>query len=400
MRLSRQRLVFGLVFAGSFLTGVCAVAFINCAMDPYGVFGARTVLGVNALKPRPDVMVADIKFIVGTRSRPDALILGNSRAEVGFDPAHPVFQARGLRAFNAAVPGVGIQYAADALQRFAEVDDVRLAVVGVDFLDFLYASDHAAASRPSLERTSSRKVRLLALFSTTALADSVRTFLIQRQSNAAILRSDGFNPMLDYIGIAQTEGYSALFRQRAQESAVNLAKQPHNLYVGGDRHSPAYGALRTLLRTAGEHRIDLQLVIYPYHVVLMSQLKQAGLWPLFETWKADVAALADEARQSGVQVSLWDFACPDAVTAERVPAPDDRKTAMRWYWEAGHFKKELGDRILGAVLDDRAPLRSDGFGFKLNAANVSERNAACRSSLGAGAEGFSALIQNTAASRP
>src|SRR6185503_15089760 len=119
-------------------------------------------------KPRPDAMLADIKFIVGTHARADALILGNSRAEVGFDPRHPAFAARALRAFNAAVPGSDMDYMLAAFRRL--MPTTKVAVVGIDFVDFLYSPAVAGPSLPVFRN--SITTRTVALFSTTALLDS------------------------------------------------------------------------------------------------------------------------------------------------------------------------------------------------------------------------------------
>jgi hypothetical protein len=134
---------------------------------------------------------------------------------------------------------------------------------------------------------------------------------------------------------------------------------------------------------SGEKGIDLRLVIYPYHLLLMLQLQDAGFWPLFEEWKADVATLSDDARRRGVHVSLWDFGCPNELTAEAVPPEGERGAAMQWYWEAGHFKKELGDLVLARVLGAGDSNGADGFGLELTTANVGERNKACRAALAA-----------------
>jgi hypothetical protein len=376
----RLRRTFAILFGSTTIACLSVVALFNYLMDPYAIFGVKTMAGVNAIKPRPDAMLGDIKYIVGSRFRPDALILGNSRAEVGFDPSHSAFTARHMRGFNAAVPGTGIDDAADAFQRFEGTTHLQFAIIGIDFLDFLYSPDTGALPPPTPSSdASSTRAKLLALFSTTALADSIKTLRIQRQQNPATLRGDGFNPMLDYREIAATEGYSALFRQRAQESARNLARRPHNLDVGGRRVSPSFSALRTILRTAAENGTEVALVIYPYHLLLLSQFEDAGLWPLFEQWKEDVAAISDEARQNGGRVVLWDFACPNGFTAEAIPAEGDRKSAMQWYWEGGHFKKELGDRVLARVL--REAEATDAFGLELTLANVRDRNRSCREDL-------------------
>jgi hypothetical protein len=186
--------------------------------------------------------------------------------------------------------------------------------------------------------------------------------------------------MLDYLDIAATEGYAVLFRQRAEQSARQLAREPHNLYTEGNRQSPGFSALESVLRIAGQKGVDVQLVIYPYHLLLMLQIESAGLWPLFEEWKADVAALSDGARRRGVRVTLWDFGCPDRLTAEAVPGDGERKATMQWYWEAGHFKKELGDLVLARIFGDDQ-YSGEGFGVQLTSENVATRNNACREAL-------------------
>jgi len=139
--------------------------------------------------------------------------------------------------------------------------------------------------------------------------------------------------------------------------------------------------LESVLRIAGENGVDVQLVIYPYHLLLMLQIEAAGLWPLLEQWKADVAALSDEARRRGVRVTLWDFSCPDRLTAEAVPGDRERKATMRWYWEAGHFKKELGDLVLARVFGQDDQYSGEGFGVQLTSENAAARNNACRAAL-------------------
>jgi len=60
---------------------------------------------------------------------------------------------------------------------------------------------------------------------------------------------------------------------------------------------------------------------------------------------------------------LWDFSGCHSVTIEDVPASGDLRSEMRWYWEAGHFKKELGDLVLDKVLDHPDPQRKVPAGF-------------------------------------
>ena len=46
-----------------------------------------------------------------------------------------------------------------------------------------------------------------------------------------------------------------------------------------------------------------------------------------------------------MDVELWDFTGFSPYTAEQVPRPGDTRTELQWYWEAGHFKKSLGDLL-------------------------------------------------------
>jgi 6,7-dimethyl-8-ribityllumazine synthase len=53
---------------------------------------------------------------------------------------------------------------------------------------------------------------------------------------------------------------------------------------------------------------------------------------------------------------------------------------MRWYWEAGHFKKELGDLVLDKLFDysNRESTVPVGFGVLLTPSNIEARLADIR----------------------
>ena len=87
-----------------------------------------------------------------------------------------------------------------------------------------------------------------------------------------------------------------------------------------------------------------QVVIYPYHGHLLEICRTTGLWPLFEDWKRKLTDLV--ATEGGSQAVLWDFSGYHQYAVERVPKRGDRTTAVRWYWEAGHFKSTLGHEVL------------------------------------------------------
>lgn len=67
-------------------------------------------------------------------------------------------------------------------------------------------------------------------------------------------------------------------------------------------------------------------------------LERLGLGALFAQWKRLVFALA---------------------------ARGDRRTQLQYYWEAGHFKKALGNRMIARMLGEE-----NGFGRKLDAGDI------------------------------
>jgi len=71
---------------------------------------------------------------------------------------------------------------------------------------------------------------------------------------------------------------------------------------------------------------------------------------------------------------------------------------MRWYWEAGHFKKQLGDLVLDRILGEALPAEASDFGIDLVPGTVETRIAGCRVSLAAMRQRFPALAHE--ASRP
>ncbi len=83
------------------------VAF-NLVVDPYGLFQVVDVPGVNRVKSQASERGSLFKHVSLERMHPSGLILGNSRAEIGFDPESPAWPPWARPVFNLALPGAGI----------------------------------------------------------------------------------------------------------------------------------------------------------------------------------------------------------------------------------------------------------------------------------------------------
>ena len=86
---------------------------------------------------------------------------------------------------------------------------------------------------------------------------------------------------------------------------------------------------------------------------------------LFADWKRLMVANVQFHVERGGKVEVWDFSGLSTETQEAIPAKGDRQTHLSYYWEAGHFKKKLGDLVMARLLGNQS-----NFGIKLNKSNI------------------------------
>ncbi|WP_341929961.1 hypothetical protein [Methyloversatilis discipulorum] len=329
---------------------LAAVALFNAFIDPWGLHGLVRIDGVNAVKIRPERAIGELKLARALRHQPDALILGNSRADIDLDPAHDTLTTLAQRPFNLAEPGAALTAQVHQLEALLEAGHrPRLLLVGLELFDLLNAEPLRRTHwRPRDDLwAQQRATRLQSVITLSALGDSLLTLRAQRDPYAATLRDDGFNPLRDYDGMAAREGYAPLFRQRAAENArrIGAHRWPSRLDATAD-----FIALRRLLELADQHDMRVECFTYPYHAHILGTLHRAGLMDEVAAWKQALADTVHAAAAQGANVRLWDFVAVTPETAEAVPSPGDRRSVTRWYWEGGHFKAALGHRMLERML--------------------------------------------------
>lgn len=329
---------------------LAAVALFNAFIDPWGLHGLVRIDGVNAVKIRPERAIGELKLARALRHRPDALILGNSRADIGMDPTHGSVLALARRPFNLAEPGARLTAQVHQLEALLSAGHrPRLLLVGLELFDLLNAEPLRRTDwRPRDDLWAQQRVtRLQSVITLSALGDSLLTLRAQHDPHAATLRDDGFNPLRDYEGMAAREGYAPLFRQRAAENArrIGAHRWPSRLDATAD-----FIALRRLLELADQHDIRVECFTYPYHAHILGTLHRAGLMDEVAAWKQAQADTVHAAAAQGANVRLWDFVAVTPETTEAVPPPGDRHSVTHWYWEGGHFKAALGHRMLERML--------------------------------------------------
>lgn len=340
------------------------VGSLNVFIDPLAIFGSPRVEGLNARKPYLDHHRELARWYAARRLCADTAIFGNSRAEIGFNPENPAFTAHGMSAFNHAIPGSAVTL---ALQQLNWLKDCGCApkttIIGVEFFDFLSAGKPGPGLSKNTPPAPQMDERVIAetVFSITGLRDSLKTIALQDSRYPALLTERGFNPLDNYIPEVENSGHYVLFRQRAEENRRIWSNKGRHLRAEDGSDSIDQQALKAFLTRATTNGGKVNIVIYPYHAQIRMMLERMGMGGLFSDWKKLIVSVA--AQHTGVDV--WDFSGISPETLEAIPTPGDRKTHLRHYWEAGHFKSALGDKVIARMLGE------DGnFGIKIQLDNV------------------------------
>lgn len=353
------------MFATLVLLVFCTGLF-NALIDPLGVFDSPKIEALNLIKPYLDHHRELSRYRRAGRLCAAVGIFGNSRAEIGLDPVGPAFKAHDMTAFNHAIPGTGASTAYSQITWLQASNCLPKKIfLGVEFFDFL--GGDARRPLPTLQTHPAPKVdpQFLAeaVFSIAGLRDSVTTILSQWNSYPTTSTEHGFNPMFNYVPEVAQSGHYLLFRQRAEENIRTWARKAMRLRpeVGSvsDDESNVEAILSKLSQSGG----TTYIIIYPYHAQIRLIIDRLGMSRLFEDWKRLMVAIAER----GGKVEVWDFSGVSPETLEAIPEKGDRHTTLRYYWEAGHFKKELGDIVIARLLGEPSE-----FGVKLDSSNIEQ----------------------------
>ena len=110
------------------------LAALAVAVDPYDVFGSPRLPGINTVRPLYETHVPVAKPYQVRRIRPEAVILGSSRAEVGLDPRHPGWAGKSV--FNFGLPSASSYEVMLAFLHAQAGAPLKQAVVGLDFFSY------------------------------------------------------------------------------------------------------------------------------------------------------------------------------------------------------------------------------------------------------------------------
>lgn len=371
-------------FGAAALFSCLLLASLNLLVDPYG-----TVRGATKSWPLERVFAPFYPYLskptVFAEASPDMVVFGNSRVAYGVDPLRAGWPRALGAGFNYGIPSARMTDTTPYLETVLNTSSPRTIVIGMDyFFDWPIAtSEKEAAPREvlALARGAGALVGALAraedvvatTISITTLRDSFKTVLFQRKMAGYGYNEAGYSPQMEHScrnGCGDRTAIEEVTRKIISYRLRYL--QPAKLSNRSDTNANL-GALRAALARAQERGIRCIVVLYPYHVSLLDTIELAGFWPDFQRWKRAIVA----ATVGYDNVSVLDFSIISEYSTEPVPAAGASSQAMQWYFDPGHFRPELGHRILRSVAGDPQPCPCDA----LTTGNVESRLARQQSDL-------------------
>jgi hypothetical protein len=361
---------------------VLAVAAFNVVIDPYGLFDLVRVEGVNEKKALAYTHKRLAKQVRAERLQPKTVLLGNSRIDVGFDPQSERWPAIMRPVANIGIPGDGMDKVETSYAFATQYLHPTTIFIGLDFFDFLSAAPPLAESRLSVEPEIGAAVLAHlpeTVFSITALLDSGKTLLAQHNQFSTEMTPNGFNTMQNYVGEVRQVGQWAMVDFKNRQHAEYLRNRAAAITQANGQAAAPMVHLRNIMADAANRGQRVILFTYPMHGHFYAMLFKSGHWDLLEEWKRTLLAEWQAVRATAPdwETEFWDFAQLTDQTTEAAPLPGQRSQTMQWYWETGHFKAKLGDRLISIMTGDAG----EGFGVRLGLQTIDAHLHAQRQTL-------------------
>jgi hypothetical protein len=370
---------YTILMALFFMVFAACTVVINYLIDPYLMLGVERREGLNQGKVAINEHVRMSKAYHPTFGKWDTLIVGNSRVEMGINPTHRCFTAAGARVYNLGLPGAGVREQLEYALNIIYAQPVQRVYLSIDFVDFLLRRDRPA---PGVEIDWSKNTGRLryafdgsgnneytwtslvdhyrTLFSLDALISSIRTMALQSPGQSD--RDDqGFNPGNDFRTSVAIEGPHALFAQKMHMLRKKYSQGWSLRYEDGSL-SVDFAVLDKFLDITDAMGIRVIIFTNPFHEQFWQVLKDEKLFGQHQEWLEIITN--GLRRRGGDNVEFWDFSADSSYIHEPVPDVGAKHEPVKWFWEPAHYRRELGDLMLEAMIKESCEQQQD-FGVRL-----------------------------------
>lgn len=327
-----------------------STAAFNIIIDPMEIWKVCSIKGLNVLKPSPGDYDRFKKAVDIIEKKPDAVLFGTSRVQVGIDPDE--LKNYGYsKAYNSALSAGTLEEQLEYLKHAVYNNkEIKLVIIGLDFESFI-ANDISYRSGFREERMQMSRLYYRDVLETTLSMDmAIKSF----ETIKTNIKKDGFS-YFEENG-ARTDAYQYNLTQRTirgkgvQQAFMAPLGTGSNTNINNNKLE----VFKEFVQLCKNNNIKLIVFVTPYHAAALERYNNSG-FKSFENWKREITKIT----------TVWDFSGYNEITTESV------SENMTYYWEASHYKKTVGKRMLERMLggDLSPPIR---FGKLLNSDNFDE----------------------------
>ncbi|MDO8033097.1 hypothetical protein O3297_06710 [Janthinobacterium sp. SUN128] len=359
------------IFFACVLAALALVSAVNYRVDPYLLHQWDSPL-VQRLRPTYEKLAVWGKTYAVARYRPAVVYIGNSRTEMGLPASSMRTLFDGKSVFNSAVSGASIGDAIRLAEHAARVSHVDTLVWGIDAPSFSLELGSAGVE-PGLTDGGP------AFFARRALLNIKRGLTVDMTRDTWRILSGSYDgACLSSLALHGQRDQSCITARNHGWVGTARAFTPR-LQEFGDGLGPTEPALHAFDTSVGKlcrGGTRLRLYINPTHALTLDALYWRGKWDAMETWQRDLAQMVGRHRRLGCDVRLLDFSGFNSITSEPIPQVTGARE-MRYYWEASHYRENVGRFILARLFGGAVPPPAD-FGVELTPASIAAHQAATR----------------------
>jgi hypothetical protein len=312
------------------------IGCLNYFINPFNIFDVKRFIGINEVKPEASKRVRVFKKYQPIFTKPNLLIVGNSRVEMGLDPSHESFSDNSI-VYNLGVPGIGVTSQLQYTQLVIEKSDIQTVMIAINFEDFLTTKNYEF--KPHFLGIDPFSDRYSALFSLDSLKASITTIIKQNKIESNRLEN-GFNPANDYLPIIKFEGQDVLFKQKIGMLNNTFENKIWNENIMLSNEYSSLSLLKKHIRIWMKSDIEVVIFINPYHNEYYTTLAEHNLLDSFNGWRILMENTFSK------ELKFCDF------TNLGLEKSNEKLTdnQLKYFWEPSHYKKELGDIMLPKIL--------------------------------------------------
>ena len=307
------------------------IGLFNRIVDPFWYYRDIEIKDFNAVKFEFRNYERHIKPTLFVREQPEAIILGSSFAEIGFDPLNEFFTEHGhLKGMNFALAGAPW----DMVQcnfEFAVIHaHIKRALIG-------FHPDNMPLTNCEKDFAKLGQINMgELLLSMPSLRASINTIIKQKTEKPTHTWDGQYFFMRDKPGVNIRFGADFVRRKKQKPKCVKASDTPFNSVA---ENAFDLSGLRKMIKIAKEHNIELVLFAYPQHALSLELDNQCGDQDTH--WRAmkQIASLIEAEAKPG-QVRAWQFYSYNDITTEPIGP-----TAKYWQ-DSMHFNFEAGNMML------------------------------------------------------